>query len=101
MEWHGTTKMGGQDEATALPSASEAHRVGESLDSRERILCTCKERQGSPRPHQAKQYLLRLLLLLLAVMEKKKKFMVPWICVHMGRELSSTFFLIIIITGMF
>lgn len=32
---------------------------------------------------------------------KKKKFMVPWICVHMGRELSSTFFIIIIITGMF
>lgn len=101
MEWHGTTKMGGQDEATALPSASEAHRVGESLDSRERILCTCKERQGSPRPHQAKQYLLRLLLLLVAVMEKKKKVHGALdMCTH-GKGAEFYFFIIIIITGMF
>lgn len=38
MEWHGTAKMGGQAEATALPSSSEAHRVGKSLDSKEDIV---------------------------------------------------------------
>lgn len=50
MEWHGTTRLEGQEETTALTSEEAAR---ESLDSREDLVYMLG-RQGSPRPHQAK-----------------------------------------------
>lgn len=40
MGWHGTTKMGGQEETTA--PASEAAGLGRAW-TRERTLCMCEE----------------------------------------------------------
>lgn len=50
MEWHGATRLEGQEETTALTSEEAAR---ESLDSREDLVYMLG-RQGSPRPHQAK-----------------------------------------------
>lgn len=42
-EWHGTTKIGRQERQLPLP---EAHRAGESLDSREDLVYTLGRKAG-------------------------------------------------------